>query len=187
MLDVWRRIEDWLSANAPQLLDELPEGASEDDIHGVESALGIELPADLRDSLAIHDGDDDVGIAIGWCLLSTTQIVESWLFWHEFMGTSEPSPGVPDKGVAPVWWSDGWIPVSQNMSGDYDCVDLAPDEAGNSGQVIRVWHDKPQRQVQAASFRDWLEQLADGFESGRYVYDSADDLIAAQPVPGLIR
>jgi cell wall assembly regulator SMI1 len=53
----WQDVERWLKANAPKVLARLPKGASERDLAYIEKFMRLTLPRDLRESLAIHDGN----------------------------------------------------------------------------------------------------------------------------------
>jgi cell wall assembly regulator SMI1 len=33
-----------------------------------------------------------------------------------------------------------------------------------------MWHDSPTREIVAPSFHDWLQEYADGLESGRFIF-----------------
>ncbi|MEA5478111.1 SMI1/KNR4 family protein [Pseudanabaena galeata UHCC 0370] len=70
----------------------------------------------------------------------------------------------PDLGVFNVWWSSKWIPLTYDGCGNHDCLDLAPAEGGNIGQIISMWHDDPERKILAPSFRDWLQNYAEELE-----------------------
>ncbi|WP_223767319.1 SMI1/KNR4 family protein [Streptomyces huiliensis] len=75
----WHRIDAWLAAHAPSDAALLNPPAAEDDIRQAERVLGIQLPADLAESLRCHNG------ASAWTTilpeqspLTVSGIVDQW-------------------------------------------------------------------------------------------------------------
>lgn len=178
----WERIETWLEAHAGPVLANLAPGASDEDIASLSAAIGCELPPDVVASLKRHDGQRDElpGLVGGWELLSCRGIGQEWGIWKglldngELGGASTPA----DPRIKTNWWSPRWIPVTSSGSGNHHCADLDPAAGGNAGQVIVMWHDDGARPLVAASYVEWLEQIADGLESGRLqVFEEAGDWI----------
>jgi cell wall assembly regulator SMI1 len=192
MQEIWTRIETWLKVNAPQVFDVLQPGASDAKIKELEDWLSIQLPEDVKASYRIHDGQStyNYGLIDGREFLSIERIRDEWQVWKELLdsGTFQDDDGQdqgsdPAPGICNVWWSAHWIPLTYDGGGNHDCLDLNPAEGGTVGQIITMWHDDPQRQIVAPSFQVWLEQYAEGLESGRYVFSddyngiiSVDDL-----------
>src|SRR5689334_19237840 len=56
----WRRIEAWLDEHLPGAKATLRPGVSEADLAHFEGAIGRLLPADVRESWLIHDGQRPV-------------------------------------------------------------------------------------------------------------------------------
>ena len=172
MKDVWQRIDKWLEVNAPQILDTLQPGASDEEIHEVEDFLSIEFPDDVKDSYRIHNGQSagDVGFINGLEFLSLERIKDEWGIWKGLLdsGDFEGWESEPENEIRADWWNPKWIPLTFDWGGNHDCLDLAPTEEGNMGQIISMWHDDAVRQVMAKSFRSWLEQFANDLEAGRY-------------------
>lgn len=52
----WQTITNWLGERLPAAIADLNPPASEADLQAVESTLGLELPADLREWLRLNDG-----------------------------------------------------------------------------------------------------------------------------------
>jgi cell wall assembly regulator SMI1 len=180
MRDVWQHIDKWLRVNAPQVLDTLQAGASEEEIRETEKFLSVEFPAEVKDSYRIRNGQSrgDVGFINGLEFLSLARMREEWAVWKDLLdsGGFEGFESEPEKQVRTDWWNPKWIPLTSDWGGNYECLDLAPTEEGEVGQIISMWHDEAKRQVLADSFRGWLEQFANDLEAGRYVlaeeYDS---------------
>jgi cell wall assembly regulator SMI1 len=145
MQEIWAQIDNWLGVNAPEILDLLQPGASDDEISELENFLSVQLPEDVKSSYRIHNGQSEYkcGLIVNdWELLSLARIVDEWTVWKELLddgifqnedGQDQGSKPVP--GVSNVWWSSRWIPITYNGGGDHHCLDLNPAEGGNVGQI----------------------------------------------------
>jgi cell wall assembly regulator SMI1 len=181
MRDAWNRIETWLRQHAPAVLRGLRPGADESALRALERELGVLLPADLRASLAIHDGEADEAVH-AFCaveLLSTARIGDEWRAWKDLLDTGKlgHGGGRSDPGVRPDWWNPRWIPITYNGCGDHHCVDVDPGPGGRSGQIVMVWHDNAVRPLVAPSFAGLLETYATDLERGRYRVDGDGDIV----------
>ena len=77
METIWNRIETWLVANAPEILNNLQPGATDEAIKQAEIFLGIELPEDVKASYRLHNGQDGYnGLMDGWELLSLERMMD---------------------------------------------------------------------------------------------------------------
>jgi cell wall assembly regulator SMI1 len=172
MNEIWKRIEDWLKQNAPDQFAAMQPGAPEADIKKAEKALSCELPGEFKESCRIHDGmRAGVGpLVAGWRLLSLATIVKEWQALEKAAGNgaSDDTNGGSDVQIKPVWWNRRWIPIASNSSGDFVCVDLAPQRVGKSGQVISYLHADPARKLMARDVKIWLAEFAADLESGNY-------------------
>jgi|WetSurMetagenome_2_1015567.scaffolds.fasta_scaffold07334_5 cell wall assembly regulator SMI1 len=169
----WQRIETWLAANAKGVAKTLRKGAGEADLARLEERLGVTLPVDFKESCAIHDGQkseaDLIPVGYGtYFLLPLSKIPGEQKLWNSLLkgGEFEGAQGEPDEGVAAAWWHPGWVPFAANGGGDNLCLDLAPTPQGTVGQVIKVEHDNPERNLLAPSFAAWLQELAASLENG---------------------
>ncbi|RCI16967.1 hypothetical protein L249_2064 [Ophiocordyceps polyrhachis-furcata BCC 54312] len=83
----WKRIDAWAEDNYPELFDQLCEGATTNDLNDLEHQLDCSLPQDVRQSLAIHDGQErggnPSGIIFGSMLLDCEEIVQEWETWRK--------------------------------------------------------------------------------------------------------
>jgi cell wall assembly regulator SMI1 len=179
MQAIWSRIELWLRENAPQVLGTLNPGATKEQIEQIETKLAVALPRDMKESYRIHNGqsvnpvDGSVLVLIdGFELLSLEALAEIWAGWKQMLeqGMFKGIQSEPSGPVQPFWWSNLWIPVTDNGYGDHYCVDLDPGPGGLVGQIISVWHENPHRVVLAPSFRQWLDRFANALESGVYMF-----------------
>jgi cell wall assembly regulator SMI1 len=81
----WRRIDKWASENYEELFDALGEGCTNNDLNELEHQLDCSLPLEVRESLQIHDGQEQggrpTGIIFGSMLLDCEEIVHEWENW----------------------------------------------------------------------------------------------------------
>jgi len=86
----WQEVERWLKAYAPKVLARLPKGASATDLDYAEKFMRLALPQELRESLAIHDGNAKTFGLYGpeehplGELLSLHEIILAWRFLNKF-------------------------------------------------------------------------------------------------------
>jgi cell wall assembly regulator SMI1 len=183
MRDVWQRIDKWLAVNAPQILDILQDGASEEEISETEQFLSVEFPDEVKDSYRIHNGQSrgDVGFINGIEFLSLARMRDEWACWKDILdsGDFEGWESESEKEIRTDWWNPKWIPLTSDWGGNHECLDLAPTEEGDVGQIISMWHDVEERKVIADSFRGWLEQFANDLEAGRYTLSKEYDGIVS--------
>ena len=104
----WKKIERWVEKNYPELLDNMCEGCSQNDINELEHDLDMTLPQDIRESLSIHDGQErggrPAGVIFSCMLLDCEEIVQEWNQWkvvnEEYLsGAKKPIPHYPLKGL----------------------------------------------------------------------------------------
>ena len=192
----WARIAAVLRATAPDLLAVLPTGASPGVIAAAERELGVELPADVRESFAIHDGSGGVdhGAGIipheyygsgGFPLLSLGEAVDTWRMWQMWRGDGDVEAAFrPDLIEGPVRaerYNARWVPVTWDGGACNLCIDLDPAPGGVPGQVIFLDHLDP-RCVTAVGWHAFLERYAEGLESGRLRF-AGDELVVAAEDP----
>lgn len=179
MKKTWNKIKTWLEENAPQILEGMNEGASDELIREAEDLFGVQFPKDFKKFYKIHNGEgnadgDDNGLLPGLDRLSSIEeMIENWkAISEDFEGEEEdPDLVTTDIGVKPYWWHARWIPITDDGCGDHICLDFDPALRGKVGQVIGFEHDEGFRHILAQSFREWLDQYAEDLLKGKYVYD----------------
>jgi len=173
MQHLWRRWENWLKENVPDVYESLSPGASESEITLVEQVLGVRLPEDFRQFLRIHNGQNtqSIGLFGNYWFLSTENVEAEWKIWKDLLDAGE-FQGLDPKPIGPIrpdqWWRSTWIPISNDGSGNHHCLDLDPAPGGNRGQVITMWHDQGERKLIAKSFREWVENIVENLENGTF-------------------
>jgi cell wall assembly regulator SMI1 len=174
MNELWDRLKSWLVQNAPELLETLQPGASEERIAALEKHFGATLPDDYRTFLQLCNGqaaDAQFGFYDGE-LLSTDNVKFQWDVWKKLLDANTFSgyQSQPQEGVKNDWWNSCWIPFTNDGSGNNLCLDLDPEGDGKVGQVITMWHDSSERELIFPNFTGWLENVVDGLESGEIVF-----------------
>lgn len=104
----WKKIDRWAENHYEELFDNLCEGCTQNDVNELEHELDMTLPQDVRESLAIHDGQErggrPSGIIFGCMLLDCEEIVQEWNNWkvvnEEYLsGAKKPVPHYPLKSL----------------------------------------------------------------------------------------
>lgn len=180
MNNYWLRIENWIKAHLPGIIDTLQPAATPIDLQKLEDLVKLPLPQSFKDFLAVHNGQvwgTHLKLMDTDRLLSTEDIAMEWEGWLAVMPEinafnlemfGEVAGSEPDAGIKPDWWNEAWIPITSNGSGDSYCIDLDPADGGTHGQIIRLWHDIPDRELIAPSFAEWIDRFVLDLESGVY-------------------
>ncbi|KAH9934696.1 uncharacterized protein B0H18DRAFT_1114566 [Fomitopsis serialis] len=193
----WDRLRQWLSREYPELGDTLNYGILPLDLQQIEMALGMRLPAAVRDSYLCVDGQEaesaagcSEGLFFGLTLLPMEDVLEEWRFWREI--DDDPSTGanprlkevmqsIPPKWVKREYTCKGWLPLITDKGGNYLGIDMTPDEEGKSGQVIVFGRDFDTKIVMfrgegEGGWGKWLAGFVDDLESGEgYELGSTND------------
>jgi len=171
----WQTIAGWLEAEQPEALALFQPPASAQAIADAEAALGVALPDDYKQFLAIHDGQSELAPSVGLgSLLPIAKVVEAK---RSIVGQAEPiDDALADAGVRAVDYSPSWIPITRSARGrDYLCLDLDPAPGGTHGQIIEyIVDDSPRRRV-ANSFAELLALYFEQAQAGELDFESAED------------
>ncbi len=162
MAQAWAQLEAWLKQEEPALLRSLGKPASPEALAELEAKLKLSLPDDFKAALSVHDGQKgEEPLFEGEFFLSTKGVLSQWRTWTKLMKSPDMAEcsGAPDEGIRPDWFHPAWIPFTHDGMGNHLCLDLAPAEGGQVGQIIRVWHDEDERQLIAPSFAVWFSSF----------------------------
>ena len=174
MNELWKHFEAWLSVHWPDGLATLNPPAADEEIAALERALGGKLPRDYIDCLKVHNGQSDEagGLFDGSEFLSASGVLRQWKIWKDLLdsGSLEGIHCEPQQGIRNDWWNVLWIPFTHDGGGNHYCLDLAPAEGGEVGQVITMWHDMGARELQGRSFEAWFREYVSAVLAGRYTY-----------------
>ncbi len=182
---LWSRLESWAEKNAPAMLAKPAPGATAEEIASLEQSMGLRLPADLRESLLIHNGESE-----GWPNLTFADrgiyfpvqaILENW---NQRRSIASSKPDIYGERTIEEMIQDGdldvegpvqakhfldaWIPIMDLNRDVFWALDLAPLEGGQIGQMIEVDWEGASWRVIANSFGQFFEHYVDELESGVY-------------------
>lgn len=171
----WRRIRKWYEANLPdEFLEEFKNTAPPatiDEISDCESILGIKLPDSVRESYLIYNGD---GVLWTFSFAQLSPLKRIATIWEERKAALESGEWADNdvtkchRAIRKKYWDVKWIPIADNMSGVFFCVDLNPTKSGIPGQVFRFIRELGPVDRVANSFADMLLIFAERLEAGKY-------------------
>lgn len=175
--ELWREIDRWHDEHgAAREISARRAGASSDALAELEARLGRELPADYRESLAIHDGG---GYFESYEHLSSRAAGATWAVWHDLSerGTLARRP-IADPGALRTWWNDAWIPFAQDSCGNLLCLDTS-----GRGRILALETQDGQGAYVVAgkrTFTDFLRAYRDKLVSGKLAVD--DEGFVTEPL-----
>lgn len=145
--DLFQKLDGALERAAPGLHANLRGAATLREVEGAERALGVPLPAELRELYAWHDGQTGSGTfpAHG------KSVAEG--FFVPLARSLEVRARHVDHG-----WPSGWLPLIDAGNGDYLCFDL------DGGGVVEFQHETPRRPLVAPSLAAWIEAILAGLD-----------------------
>ena len=161
MHNVWKKVERYLGANNPDVLESLNPPADASAIAAAEAEIGFEFPETMRASLSFHDGMREKLYDL-WRLLPVSEILDDWRGLVHLMeaGEFEENGTEHDNKVGEGWFRRGWIPFAGDDFGNLVCVDMDPGRRGKVGQVVIFWHDDDERKAVSSSLLSWMRTVA---------------------------
>jgi len=175
--DLWLRLERFFSEQHWAVA--LRPGAEEAEIVRLEQVLELRLPADLRTSLQIHNGEDGRQ-GIRWLpdmlLLPIAGILAHWNTQQSYYarwGEDEYADDAQDGGrIRNVIFHPRRIPLAMRLDEEGGLwLDFTPGPEGMPGQVI-MDITECDFIVLAPNFRAFLVRYIELLESGVYFYDA---------------
>lgn len=180
---LWARLEAWGREKAPNMLEDLNPGASDEELGELQTALGRELPESFLQSLKVHNGESD-----GWpckvfadmgAYLPCSQIVENWQMRVQIAGqigvdfsaeerAEQIRDGIifVDGLVIPEAFNPAWVPIMDSNGDVFWALDFAPAEGGTPGQIIQVDLEGCDWKVIATSFDEFFSNYVNSLEAG---------------------
>jgi cell wall assembly regulator SMI1 len=181
----WKRLKKWSVSKLPETDESDSPPASAKELQDFETAIGADLPKDVRDSYRVYNGQcAGLGIVYGLEVVSLRESLSHWKTWvkgyekclkdNTASSLDEDCSSFPDGFVRPVYFDPGWVPLTYDSGGNHIGVDLNPGPKGTRGQVIVFGRDDEFHTVLALSWGQFLTDLADELESGNYQLDVTD-------------
>lgn len=175
----WAAIDAWLGQEHPARLREFAPAASAADIAAAEAQLGVTLPEQYTQFLALHDGQEaGAPMVESASLLPLVEVTRRRAILSDlFPQRAAIARDEVDAEVRAVEWSTLWIPIGVSARGrDVMCLDLEPTETGTVGQIIMVVLDDDARLLVANGFADLLSRYFAEAQTGEVdLDDDADD------------
>lgn len=175
------RIQEVLSALILTLrehgYDPMPnQPATSAEITQAERQLEVVFPPELRDLYAACNGTRE-GLIAGLPLLSLEDLLAVNRRQQSDLVGNDPNfdpllyTSTPPGAIRTFYWLPGWVALAQEND-NYFCVDLDPDDRGQSGQIIACGRNE-QHRVMAGNLGDLLAALNAGISSGAVALGSA--------------
>jgi cell wall assembly regulator SMI1 len=165
-MSAWRRIDAWLSENAPEVLAQLLPPAKPEALAKLEQLLGQKLPAAIVEAYRAHDGAlEDATTIFGGVRVPAQVPWARFMYWLSVERAREQVVFMRDLGE----WPDNLLPIAEDAGGNLIVVDL------KSG-VVSAWdHEDWSTVPLAKDFAHWMNELADDMEGSLVVVDEEDE------------
>lgn len=193
---LWSRLEQVAQSAGKSL--HLRAGASASAVDSAEKALGRALPEDYKQSILLHDGQDQTSEAFpflpGSGLLAPLEHVVRFHadlveleseYREEAEAEGEDYDAVDDAGVLRyALYHSARVPIAgyPHWDGDNTCLDFAPGPNGTAGQLIGMCSESEFVRL-GSTFSEVLNAYVDALESGAWVFDAA--VAKVRPADGL--
>jgi len=169
MESLFTKFKETLGSIDSELSKQFKRGATDKQILKLISVFGS-VPDSYVSFLKHANGqkDDLASLFTEYDFYSVNAVISEWKLWKELIdeGEFEDFESEPPKEITSEWWSDKWIPIAGDGSGNFICIDNAPTKSGKKGQVICAYHDDPSRELLSDSFEEYIFQLIEKYKSG---------------------
>lgn len=137
-------------------------GATNNDLEVLENGLGFKLPNSIKQSLRIHNGQDDPTTFYGLfnynLFLSTQDILKDWKMMKWLFPDEERIEWLKAGKIQNQIWNHKWIKFSDSEGAGF-VINLAPGPHGEIGQVFYRPNCGNPRGVLASSYESFLEAV----------------------------
>jgi len=143
-------LKQWLSVNIPEIVDDLNEPATSDEIGKIENQLGVALPEDFKDMYLEHNGQsgegDIQGVFYGLSFLSLEDVNEELIIWAEIVDSGMNDDVCSKSHVSGMikenYANKLWIPFAYDGGGNILGLDLDPYVLASSFSKFMAWYVK---------------------------------------------
>jgi cell wall assembly regulator SMI1 len=171
----WKTIDNFLIKNNNEIYSSLLGPAEENEIINLENILNVKLPDTFKESLLIHNGQDEHNNIITFIdyqkLLSINEMIENYkmfcdLFEGEIVDFIEPDEC---KYIKKQYiYNNKWLKFTDSNS-DGLIMDFDPAEKGKSGQIFfRPHDDNPLDKIITETYEEWLKIICENIENKLY-------------------
>ena len=171
----WKTIKGFLKKTNEQICNSLQNPAKETDINKLEKILKLNLPDVFKESLLIHNGQNDNDYIITFMdyqnLLSANKMIENYKMICKLFGENDFSV-IKQKNCKYIKrnyiYNHKWLKFSESDS-DGLIIDFDPAKKGTVGQIFfRPHDDNPIDKIIAKSYKEWLDKLCTKIENTEY-------------------
>jgi len=174
----WNLYKDWIHRKLPLYHTYFNAGASDEELAQLKSNFPFELPAEILELYKLNNGDSSIhqdiplGTFMQFEFLSISRVISEYNNFKEIVSNnpellnSEFYKSFPENTIRKVYFSNYWIPLFSDGSGNYVGVDLSPDVNGVTGQIINFGRDEDLKFQIAKSFNDLLLFIQQRIQSG---------------------
>ena len=177
--DVWQAYRAWLEEHATGAFKNLAPPATPATLESLGAELGLALPHEALELLALNDGQissEGCCALPGLEYLSSERILREWRMWRDLreqeteddLASLDDHCRSVDGRVLDVYSHAGWIPLFKDgWRSDYMGLDLAPLGLGFVGQVINFGRDENAHFAAFSSLSAFLEFWLEEARAGR--------------------
>ena len=180
IINYWKTIEDFLKITDINIFNSLSKPANEDDIKELENIIKVNLPDSFKESLLIHNGQDETENGITFVdsqkLLSINEmckIYKELCFYFQENKTMEfmKKPYQCEYLKRNYLYNPKWLKFTKSYLSKLDglIIDFDPAEKGTAGQIFfRPESGIPEDKIITKSYENWLERLCMLIENNEY-------------------
>ncbi|WP_444902151.1 SMI1/KNR4 family protein [Microbulbifer sp. SSSA007] len=176
MKDSWEVIKEKLSQLGCLDKLNLNSGCSQSEIEVLEQHLGVELPADLKEFLSVHNGQFFRGLGLFFesQFLSTSEIAQRWDSWRELdeeemnKDCADYMRSNPEGFIKPLYINKFWIPLTFDWAGNHIGIDFDPGKKGIPGQIIAFGRDEDTKLLIAENFTDFISKFIQALDTASW-------------------
>ncbi|MDR1317298.1 MAG: SMI1/KNR4 family protein [Spirochaetales bacterium] len=177
----WKTIDNFLIKNNNAIYNSLLGPADEKEINNLENIANVKLPDAFKESLLIHNGQDENNGIITFIdyqkLLSVHEMVKDYkmfcgLFENEIIDFIKPDECKYIKNY--YIYNNKWLKITESNS-DGLIMDFDPAEKGRVGQIFfRPHDDNPADKIIAETYEEWLKIICERLETGLYEIEDGE-------------
>jgi cell wall assembly regulator SMI1 len=179
----WKTIENFLKKTDIEIYNSLLGPTDEKNIKELENILKINLPETFKESLLIHNGQNENNNFITFVdyqkLSSVNKIANDYKMYCDLFDESDVSfiKESECKYIKRNYiYNHKWLKFTESNS-DGLIIDFDPAKKGTIGQIFfRPHDDNPIDKIVAKSYENWLETLCKKIENKEYRIDKGNIL-----------
>jgi cell wall assembly regulator SMI1 len=177
----WKTIDSFLIKNNIGIYNSLLGPANEDEINNFEDILNVKLPDTFKESLLIHNGQNENNNIITFIdyqkLLSVNGMIKNYKMFCELFEDETIDFIKPDECryiKRNYIYNNKWLKFTESNS-DGLIMDFDPAEKGKIGQIFyRPHDDNPEDKIITETYEEWLKTICERFENKLYEIEDGE-------------